>query len=152
MLPIFRRSQISDLPTILDLLALDELGKTREKNDEKSLAAYLEAFLEISADENNFLAVVELNQEVIGTCHLVIMPSLTRAASRRINIEAVRISPKYSGQGIGSWMIKQAIEYGKNRGAKIVQLTTDKRRQRAHKFYERLGFEASHLGMKLFLQ
>ncbi len=148
MNPIFRRSQISDLPVIINLLQSDELGKTRETAD---LEIYIPAFEKIAADKNNFLGVVELDQKIVATCHLTIMPSLTRKAATRMNIEAVRVAPELQGQGIGSWMIKQAIEFGKNSGAKIIQLTTDKKRLRAQKFYENLGFVSSHEGMKLFL-
>jgi ribosomal protein S18 acetylase RimI-like enzyme len=72
-------------------------------------------------------------------------------ASTRLNIESVRVDEKYSNQGIGSWMMKKAIEFGRENNAKIIQLTSNKQRKRAHKFYEKLGFEATHEGMKLNL-
>jgi GNAT superfamily N-acetyltransferase len=152
MTPIFRKATESDLPAIINLLANDEFGKTREKTDAESLKIYAATFAKINRDENQFLAVVEMEKEVIGTCHLTIIHSLTFTALTRLNIEAVRISDKHSGQGIGSWMIKQAIEFGKSHGAKMFQLTSGNKRTRAHKFYEKLGFEATHVGMKLFLQ
>ena len=84
--------------------------------------------------------VVEGFNEIIGTCHLIIMPSLTFTGKTRMQIEAVRVSEKYRGQQIGQLMMEQAISYGKERGAKIIQLTTNKYRPRAKKFYESLGF------------
>lgn len=144
---IFRKSTISDLPKIVEMLRNDILGRDRESADD--FFNYKKAFAEISADKNNFLAVVEFENQIIGTCHLTIMSSLTLMGSKRMNIEAVRIDEKFSGQGIGSWMIKKAIEFAKERGVKIIQLTTNKKRTRVHEFYKRLGFEASHEGMKM---
>jgi ribosomal protein S18 acetylase RimI-like enzyme len=95
--------------------------------------------------------VVENKDEIIGTCHLTIMPSLTFIGSTRMQIEAVRVADKYRGQKIGSWMFDQAIAYAKSMGVAIIQLTTNKKRRQAKKFYEKLGFEASHEGMKLYL-
>jgi len=143
---IFRKAEEKDLAQILELLASDILGKSRENL--QNFENYRQVFLEISADKNNFLAVVEFENLVIGTCHLTIMPSLALQASKRMNIEAVRVSEKFSNRGIGSWMMKKAIEFAKKHDAKIVQLTSNKQRKDAHRFYERLGFVASHEGFK----
>ena len=147
----FRKAEKSDLEKIIELLISDKLGKTREKTDAESLKKYTTAFDKISTDENQFLAVLESEQKIIGTCHLTIMPSLTYVGSDRLAIEAVRIDDDYLNQGLGSWMIEQAIEFGKNRGIKIFQLTSNKKRQRAINFYKKLGFEETHEGMKLML-
>jgi ribosomal protein S18 acetylase RimI-like enzyme len=96
--------------------------------------------------------VVENGDEIIGTCHLTIMPSLTFIGSTRMQIEAVRVAGKYRGQKIGSWMFDQAISYAKENDVSITQLTTNKKRPKAKRFYEKLGFEASHEGMKLYLE
>lgn len=88
---------------------------------------------------------------IIGACHLTIMPSLTFIGSTRMQIEAVRVIQKYRGQKIGEWMMQEAIEYGKSKGASIIQLTTNKQRTSAKHFYEKLSFEATHEGMKLYL-
>ncbi len=144
---IFRKAFEADLPRVIEMLQNDILGKDRELSNHFS--NYKKAFDEIMADKNNFLMVIELEKEVIGTCHLTIMPSLTLQGSKRMNIEAVRVDEKFSGQGIGSWMMQKAIEFAKNNEVKIVQLTTNKKRLDAHRFYERLGFEKTHEGMKL---
>ncbi len=144
---IFRKATEADLSRIIEMLHNDILGKDREVSD--NFSNYKKAFDEIMADKNNFLMVIELEKEVIGTCHLTIMPSLTLQGSKRMNIEAVRVDEKFSGQGIGSWMMQKAIEFAKNNEIKIVQLTTNKKRFDAHRFYERLGFEKTHEGMKL---
>lgn len=146
---IFRKAQDKDLNKIIQMLADDVLGKKRENLQD--LEIYKKAFVEISNDKNNYLMVVEFANEIIATCHLVIMPSLTRMASKRINIEAVRVDKKFTNNGIGSWMIKKVIEFAQVNDVKIVQLTTDKTRIDAHRFYEKLGFKASHEGMKLYL-
>jgi len=96
--------------------------------------------------------VVELNSKIVGTCHLTIIPSLTFLGSTRMLIEAVRVSENYRGQKIGQWMIKSSINYGKSKGASIIQLTTNKKRIDAKRFYEHLGFEATHEEMKLYLK
>ena len=96
--------------------------------------------------------VVENGDEIISTCHLTIMPSLTFIGSTRMQIEAVRVIQKYRGQKIGEWMMQEAMEYGKSKGASIIQLTTNKQRTSAKHFYEKLSFEATHEGMKLYLR
>jgi len=146
---IFRRAEDKDLPTIVAMFAYDILGKARENLQD--LSKYKIAFAEISSDKNNFLAVIELEKKLIGTCQLTIMPSLVIQGSKRMNIEAVRIIDEFSNKGIGSWMMQKAIEFAKNQGVKIVQLTSNKERKDAHRFYEKLGFVASHEGMKLKL-
>jgi N-acetylglutamate synthase-like GNAT family acetyltransferase len=95
--------------------------------------------------------VVEKGNEIIAMCHLTIMPSLTFMGSTRMEIQAVRVADKYRGQKIGSWMFDQAISYAKEHDVSILQLTTNKKRHQAKHFYEKLGFEASHEGMKLYL-
>lgn len=96
--------------------------------------------------------VVELENKIIATCHLTIMPSLTFNGSTRMQIEAVRVSEKLRGHKIGEWVINQAIEYAKSKNVKIIQLTTNIKRPKAKIFYERLGFEPTHVGMKLYLK
>ena len=146
---VFRKAEEKDLNKILQMLADDFLGKSRENLAD--LTTYKKAFGEIFADKNNFLAVVEFEDEVIATLHLTLMKFLTRKAATRMNIEAVRVDSKYTNQGIGSYMMQKAVEFAKENDVGIIQLTTDKRRSDAHCFYEKIGFEASHLGMKLYL-
>ena len=147
-----RKAKIEDLKAIVNLLIEDELGQLREKYSDKLDQNYLDAFALIDMDPNQYLMLVELEDKIIATCHLNIMPSLTFNGSIRMQIEAVRVSEKLRGHKIGEWMINKAIEYGKSRGASIIQLTTNIKRPRAKIFYERLGFESTHVGMKLYLR
>jgi len=148
----YRKATINDLNTIIDLLLEDELGRTRESKKPKLDQHYIDAFHMIDVDRNQYLMVVESSSEIVATCHLTIMPSLTFIGSIRMQIEAVRVAEKYRGHKIGEWMMNAAIAYGKSKGVMIVQLTTNKKRPRAKNFYERIGFEASHEGMKLYLK
>jgi ribosomal protein S18 acetylase RimI-like enzyme len=148
-----RKATINDLRRIIELLIEDELGQTREFLDKNHSIDpnYLCAFENISRDPNQYLMVVEQGNQIIGTCHLSLIPSLTFKGSMRLNIEAVHVDQQHRGQGVGTWMMKQAITDGKLKGAYIIQLTTNKKRLRAKPFYEKLGFQASHEGMKLYL-
>ena len=143
-----RRAELADLVAIIDLLADDELGQTRETTSDINEQKYIDAFHVINKDSNQYLMVVEENTEIIGTCHLTLMPSLTFTGSTRLNIEAVRINKRFRSKNIGQWMLNQAIAYGKANGASIIQLTTDKKRVVAKNFYHSLGFTDSHEGMK----
>lgn len=144
------KATINDVEAIINLLIEDDLGKTREQS--ASDQRYIDAFHKIDADPNHYLMIVKKNDEIVGTCHLTLMPSLTFTGSTRMQIEAVRVAAAFRRQAIGQWMIQTAIEYGRQKGASIVHLTTNKKRSRAKQFYERLGFENSHEGMKLYLE
>ncbi len=146
-----RKARLADLHCLIELLLEDELGQTRESKSASLDGNYIKAFHKIDSDLNQYLMVVENGDEIIGTCHLMIMPSLTFMGSTRMQIEAVRVIQKYRGQKIGEWMMQKAMEYGKSKGASIIQLTTNKQRTSAKHFYENLGFKASHEGMKLYL-
>lgn len=146
-----RKATINDLSIIVNLLLEDELGKTRESTSPKLDPRYINAFHKIDIDQNQYLMIAENADEIVGTCHLTIMPSLSFSGQTRMQIEAVRILEKYRGQKIGQWMMQEAISYGKSKGASIIQLTTNKKRIKASRFYERIGFEASHEGMKMYL-
>ena len=147
----YRKASVNDLSAIVNLLLDDELGHMQEKSSAKIDHCYLDAFALIDSDPNQYLMVVENSGDIIATCHLTIMPSLTFSGSTRMQIEAVRVAGKLRGHKIGEWMILKAIEYGKSRGVAIIQLTTNIKRPRAKTFYERLGFESTHVGMKLHL-
>jgi ribosomal protein S18 acetylase RimI-like enzyme len=149
---IFRIARREDVPAIVRMLADDELGSQREKYEEPLPESYYTAFEQLERDDNHELIVAGLNGEVVGTLHLIFLPSLSYQGGLRAQIESVRIDTKCQNQGIGSRMMKWAIERARERGAHIVQLTTHKSRQNAHRFYERLGFKGSHLGMKLSLK
>ncbi len=147
-----RKARIADLPSLIELLLEDELGSTRESKSLTLDEKYIKAFHKIDSDPNQYLMVVENGDEMIGTCHLTIMPSLTFIGSTRMQIESVRVAGKYRGQKIGSWMMTHAISYAKEHDVSIIQLTTNKKRPKAKHFYEKLGFEPSHEGMKLYLE
>ncbi|MGA8788712.1 MAG: GNAT family N-acetyltransferase [Paenarthrobacter sp.] len=144
-----RRATKADLPRILALLADDQLGAARENADD--LVPYQRAFDAIDADPAHLLVVGELAGDVVATFQLSYLPGLSRKGSWRAQIEAVRVSDVLRGRGVGALMIEWAVEQARERGCSLVQLTTDKSRTAAHRFYERLGFVASHEGMKLTL-
>ena len=147
----YRKATLNDLPLIIQLLAEDELGKTRERQQETPDQSYLAAFDKINSDPNQYLMVVLLDDQMVGTCHLTIMPSLTYQGSTRMQIEAVRIANKHRGKKLGEWMMKTAFDIAAKHDVKIIQLTTNKLRPRAKQFYKRLGFQSTHEGMKYFL-
>lgn len=145
-----RRAEIKDLKEIVSLLADDTLGKTREQSSDEMGQSYVDAFHKIHKDPNHYLMVIERDKQILGTCHLTLLPSLTFMGSMRMQIEAVRVHPRARRQNIGQKMIELALNWGKEKGAKIFQLTTHKERPDALKFYEKLGFNRTHEGMKLY--
>ncbi len=146
----FRKATKEDVVEIVKLIANDKLGKLREDHKEPLPEKYLIAFNNIDNDPNQNLIVVEnKNKEIIGTLQLSFIQYLTYQGGIRAQIEAVRIRDNQRGKGIGEKMFKWAIEKSKERGAHLLQLTTDKKRPEALRFYEKLGFKASHEGMKL---
>ena len=148
----FRLAVREDVLSIVRLLAEDDLGSQRECYENPLPESYYVAFDEINRDPHHELIVAELNGEVIGTLHLMFLPSLSYQGGLRAQVESVRVDSKYRGQGIGSELMKWTIARAKERGAHLVQLTTHGSRVDAHRFYERLGFKGSHLGMKLNLK
>lgn len=147
----FRRAQAADLPAIVALLANDILGQQREDTSSPPNPNYVDAFQAILADPNQLQMVATSGDEVIGTLQLTFIPGLARKGAWRGQIEAVRIAETHRGSGLGQQMFEWAIEQCRVRGCNLVQLTTDKTRSDAHRFYDRLGFAASHTGYKLAL-
>ena len=146
----FRKATKNDVSKIVEMIADDELGKTRENYQIPLPTEYLVAFENINTDENQELIVVENeNSEVIGTLQLSFIQYLTYRGGIRAQIEAVRIRKDQRGLGIGKTMFEWAIQKAKERNAHLLQLTTDKKRPKAIKFYEDLGFKATHEGMKI---
>ena len=134
------------------LLADDELGATREVFRDPLPTEYVRAFEEIERQTGNQIIVaVDENGAVNACLQLTITPGLGRFAMKRATIEAVRVSRDLRGTGLGTDLFKHAIDLAKEQGCGLVQLTTDNTREGAHRFYERLGFKASHIGMKLHL-
>ena len=149
---IFRQATREDLPSIVRMLADDELGRQRERVEDPLPESYYSAFEQIHRDPNHELIVAERNGEVIGTLHLMFLPSVSFQGGLRAQVESVRVDKRFQSRGIGSEMMKWAMDRARGRGAHVVQLTTHKSRLDAHRFYERLGFKGSHLGMKLSLK
>jgi ribosomal protein S18 acetylase RimI-like enzyme len=147
----FRRASAADLEDIVALLADDELGRKREDPDPPLNPRYIDAFAAIDADRNQFLVVVEEGGQIVGCLQLSFIPGLSRLGLWRGQIESVRIASTRRGGGLGKRLFEWAIEECRKRGCEIVQLTTDKSRTEARRFYEGLGFVASHEGMKLTL-
>ena len=146
--PVLRRAAAADVPAIMRLLADDGLGASRESADER---AYTAAFAEIERDPNNMILVIEKDGALAGCAQLTIIPGLGSGAVTRGQIEAVRVASGQRGEGLGRWFMRELIEAARRRGCGLVQLTSDTRRADAHRFYESLGFTASHVGFKLAL-
>jgi GNAT superfamily N-acetyltransferase len=144
---IFRDARREDVPAIVALLADDELGAEREAAvlDE----AYQVAFEQIQSDPRSRLIVAETSGQVTGTLQLSLLPGLSRHGMMRAQIEGVRVAVPHRARGLGQAMIEWAIEQAREHGCGLVQLTSDKRRHGAIRFYESLGFTASHEGLKL---
>ncbi|WP_217247012.1 GNAT family N-acetyltransferase [Streptomyces sp. AC602_WCS936] len=138
-----------DLPAIVAMLADDPLGARRESPDD--LSPYLAAFERLSADPNQHLVVAVRDGRVVGTLQLTIVPGLSRRGATRSIIEGVRVHADERGSGLGTQLIEWAVDESRRQGCQLVQLTSDKTRTDAHRFYERLGFSASHTGFKLQL-
>ena len=147
-----RKALRTDVPAIIAMLANDKLGKTRERYEEPLPSFYYAAFDLIQKDPNQELMVLEdQNAQIMGTLQLSFLQYLTYQGGIRAQIEQVRVHEKYRGQGLGKFLFEWAIQRAKEKGAHLLQLTTDKKRPEALLFYENLGFKGSHEGMKLHL-
>lgn len=144
-----RAATRDDLPTIVALLAADQLGATRESGED--MGPYLAAFEAIDRDPAHLLLVAEAAGQLVGTMQLSFLPGLARRGAWRAQIEAVRVAQGHRGTGLGRAMVPWAIEEAGGRGCAMVQLTSDKQRTEAHRFYAALGFANSHEGFKLAL-
>ena len=149
---LFRLATRDDLPSIVRMLADDDLGSQREQYEDPLPESYYSAFEQIHRDPNHELIVAERAGEVIGTLHLIFLPSVSFQGALRAQVESVRVDKRFQSQGIGSQMMKWTMDRAVQRGAQVVQLTTHKSRVDAHRFYERLGFKGSHLAMKFNLK
>ena len=147
-----RRARAGDVSAIVTLLADDQLGAAREAAlDPEGLQPYLEAFGAIDADPAHLLLVAEAGGHLVATMQLSFLPGLARRGALRAQVEAVRVAASQRSTGLGTAMITWAVDEARRRGCALVQLTTDKRRTDAHRFYARLGFTASREGFKLTL-
>jgi len=146
---VFRDARAGDLGAIVAMLADDDLGRGRE--DPASLAEYSLVFGQIEGDARNRIIVAEIEGKLVGCLQLTFIRGLSRKGALRGLIEGVRVAASARGRGIGEKLVGYAIEESRRMGCALVQLTSDKRRARAHEFYKRLGFAASHEGFKLEL-
>jgi GNAT superfamily N-acetyltransferase len=144
-----RPAEAGDVPVIVAMLADDPLGAQRESPDD--LAPYLAALKRLAADPNQHLVVAVREGRVVGTLQLTIIPGLSRRGATRSIVEGVRIHADERGSGLGTQLIEWAIDESRRQDCQLVQLTSDQTRTDAHRFYERLGFTASHVGFKLAL-
>ncbi|SBV02416.1 L-amino acid N-acyltransferase YncA [Streptomyces sp. AmelKG-A3] len=144
-----RPAALTDLPAVVAMLADDPLGAERESPDD--LAPYRSAFRRLADDPNQHLVVAVREARVVGTLQLTIVPGLSRRGATRSIIEGVRIHADERGTGLGTQLIQWAVDESRRQGCRLVQLTSDASRTDAHRFYERLGFSASHVGFKLAL-
>ncbi|SDY87552.1 L-amino acid N-acyltransferase YncA [Modestobacter sp. DSM 44400] len=149
---VLREAVVDDVPAIVELLVQDELGASRDRiTDTAGLQPYLRAFQAVDADPAHLLLVAADSGQVVATMQLSFIPGLARRGALRAQIEAVRVRQDHRSRGLGAVMFAWAIDESRRRGCALVQLTTDKSRSDAHRFYERLGFVVSHEGLKLAL-
>lgn len=148
----FRAASHEDLPALVRLLADDVLGESRERPSDPLPESYGKAFDAIQRDPNNELVIAEMNGKVVGMLQLTFIPGISRLGSWRGLIEAVRVDSTLRSAGVGRKLIAWAIDRARERGCAMVQLTSDKQRADAIRFYQSLGFVASHEGLKLALK
>lgn len=149
---LLRRAEIADLPALVALLAADQLGASRDGIDgADGLAPYERAFAAIDADPAHLLVVGTRGGDVVATLQLSVLPGLARRGATRMQIEAVRVRSDLRGLGLGKALLRWSVDQARARGCALVQLTSDKSRHEAHRFYGGLGFVASHEGFKLRL-
>ena len=148
----FRRAQRADLEAIVAMFADDELGRLREDASLPLNQKYTAAFENIDGDDNQYLLVAEQGGELIGFLQITFIPTLSRLGSTRAQVESVRVASKLRGKGIGTQMMEESIRICRARGCYLIQLTTDIKRQKTRQFYEALGFETTHHGLKLMLE
>lgn len=162
---VIREASPADLPALIALLANDSLGRTRQAPYASNAEPYDAAFAAIAADPHNTILVAvdaskpdntEPTQEgstapPCACLQLTFIPGLSYSGGWRAQVEAVRVHEDHRGAGLGRLLIEEAVRRARLRGAVLVQLTSDLRRERARRFYEGLGFQATHAGMKLWL-
>ncbi len=146
---VFREALPQDVAAIVALLADDVLGAARETVSDPPLAEYLDAFEAVAANPYDHLVLAEAEGRIVGCAQLTVLNGLSRRGTRRGLLESVRIAGSHRSGGLGRALIVHMIDLARREGCGMVQLTSDISRTRAHAFYERLGFKATHVGMKL---
>jgi ribosomal protein S18 acetylase RimI-like enzyme len=145
---VIRSARRDDLPRIVELLADDRLGATREDVCDTAADFYIAAFDAIVAQAGNCVIIAEVDKVVVGSLQLTLVPGLSRRGATRAFIEGVRVASSHRGRRIGELLVLDAIGRARAASCSVVQLTTDASRKDAHRFYERLGFVATHVGYK----
>jgi ribosomal protein S18 acetylase RimI-like enzyme len=146
--PVIREARKSDVAAIVGLLAEDFLGQSREDPSSPPRREYLDAFDEMARDANQMMIVMEQDGAIVGCLQISVIPGLTLVGTRRGQIEGVHIASTHRGRGLGHRLLQWSIEECRRRGCGLVQLTANKARRDAHRFYASLGFEATHEGFK----
>jgi GNAT superfamily N-acetyltransferase len=147
----YRKAVEADLPFIVKLLSDDAVRATDDRPDEPFHPRYVAALRELETDQNQMMMLAMLGDETVGTIQLTFIPGISGLGTKRCLVEAVHIAPAHRSKGLGSQMIQWAIDQARQRGCGMVQLTSNKKRLDAHRFYERLGFLKSHEGFKYYL-
>lgn len=147
-----REATHADVATIVGMLADDDLGQERERAEDPLPDSYWGAFSAIDPDPNNLLVVIEDNDRVVGTLQLTFIPYLAFQGGWRAQIEAVRVAAEHRDRGVGRHLLAWAVAEARRRGCQLAQLTTNRRRHRARRFYRSLGFSSTHDGMKMDLR
>jgi GNAT superfamily N-acetyltransferase len=147
----YRKAAEADLPFIVKLLSDDAVRATDDRPEEPFHPRYVTALRELAADPNQMMMVALLDGETVGTIQLTFIPGLAALGSKRCLVEAVHIVPAHRGKGLGTQMMQWAVAQARERDCGMVQLTSNKKRLDAHRFYERLGFLKSHEGFKYYL-
>ncbi|WP_310539610.1 GNAT family N-acetyltransferase [Phenylobacterium sp.] len=149
--PVIRPARREDVARIVELLANDPLGAGRERFEDPLPEAYYAAFDRIEASGGNILTVAELEGAVVGCLQMTFIPGLSNQGADLALIEGVRVDTALRSQGLGAQIIAHALEEARARGCQAVELFTHKSRTDAHRFYDRLGFEQSHVGYRIKL-
>jgi GNAT superfamily N-acetyltransferase len=149
---LIREAREDDLPEVVDLLAADVLGGHGDTTDKSAHSDYLRAFKRIAKSANDTLYVAELGGEIVGTFQTTLITTMLGRGSSSLKVEAVHVRPGTRGRGVGRAMMRFAVDLAREAGARSVQLTSNKARQDAHRFYQRLGFVESHVGFKMMLR
>ncbi len=151
--PVIRRAHVHDLPRVVELLQQESLdGEPREDPGPPLPRRYYDAFAGIDADPGNAIMVAEMDGHVVGAFQITFIQHLQRGGELVAEIESVVVDEPFRGRKIGEAMMRWAIENARERGCQRVQLTSNRRRTDAHRFYERLGFVAGHVGMRFNLR
>ena len=148
---VFRKARLEDLRAILELLNDGKVGNVLERIEDPTPSLYTEAFAILDRDPNQLLLVGEIGGRIVASLQLTFIPGIAHQGAWRAQVEAVRVARELRGRGIGEAIMRYVIALARERGCALVQLTTNKARDDAQRFYRRLGFTASHEGMKLRL-